>query len=92
MTIASRPEQILDPNRSTQMPKDSKTETLDFESAYASLESVVRGLEEDELKLEDALGLYEKGVALTERCGKLLEAAELRVNEIGGGAVEPDSE
>ena len=74
------------------MPNVTKTETLDFESAYTSLESVVRGLEEDELKLEDALGLYEKGVALAERCGKLLEAAELRVNEIGGGVVDTDSE
>lgn len=74
------------------MSKDSSTETLDFESAYASLESVVRGLEEDELKLDDALELYEKGVVLAERCGKLLEAAELRVNEIGGGAVDTGSE
>jgi exodeoxyribonuclease VII small subunit len=74
------------------MTKESPDETLDFESAYASLESVVRGLEEDELKLEDALGLYEKGVTLAERCGKLLEAAELRVNEIGGGAVDASQE
>ena len=80
------------------MPK-AKTkppEELTFEQAFEELQEVVAGLESGELSLEDSLRLFEKGQALAERCGQLLEQAELRLKQLvpdeNGGAREEDFE
>lgn len=57
---------------------------LGFEAAYRLLDETVARLEADDLTLDDSLMLYERGVALSERCGALLAAAELRVREVDG--------
>ncbi len=55
-----------------------------FEEAFAELETVVQRLEGGDLALEEALGLYERGVALAGRCQALLDQAELRVTQVAG--------
>lgn len=50
-----------------------------FEEQLKSLESVVERLEKGDLPLEESLGLFEQGVALSESCKKELDAAEGRV-------------
>ena len=50
-----------------------------FESCLEQLEKVVKDLEAGDLKLEQSLELFEKGMALSETCRKQLEAAETRV-------------
>lgn len=46
-----------------------------FEEAMGELEGVVKRLEAGELTLDESLGAFEKGVALTRECeGKLSEA------------------
>ena len=58
-------------------------ESLSFEQAYKELESIVRKLEGGQLPLDEALAA---------RCGSLLEAAELKVQQlrpqVGGVALE----
>lgn len=63
-----------------------------FEAGLAELESVVKQLETGELPLEKALELFEKGVALSERCRKQLEEAETRVEILTrkGNQVQPE--
>jgi len=65
---------------------------LGFEEAFQALDALVAQLEGDGLTLEASLALYERGVALTERCNDLLAAAELRVREVDGDgrAIEVD--
>ena len=54
-----------------------------FGEAMGKLEQVVRRLEEDEaMGLEQALALYEQGVALAGDCQARLAAAKLRLTEI----------
>ena len=54
-----------------------------FGEAMGKLEQVVRQLEEDEaMGLEQALALYEQGVALASDCQARLLAAKLRLTEI----------
>ena len=54
-----------------------------FGEAMGKLEHVVRQLEEDEaMGLEQALALYEQGVALATDCQARLLAAKLRLTEI----------
>ncbi|MEZ4240971.1 MAG: exodeoxyribonuclease VII small subunit [Myxococcota bacterium] len=53
-----------------------------FEAALAELEKRVRALEGGDLSLEDALTLFEEGVALARTCHERLESAEDRVAKL----------
>ena len=63
---------------------------LTFDKALDELRDVVAKLEEGGLPLEESIALYERGAALHEHCGTLLDAAEVRVQRLvdgaGGGA------
>ena len=67
------------------MPKKTKPQPvagLTFEQAFAELEESVRTLERGDLPLEEALTLYERGQELAAYCAKLLDEAELKVQQI----------
>ncbi len=59
---------------------------LPFDKALEELRDVVARLEEGGLPLEESIALYERGAALHEHCGKLLDAAELRVQRLVDGS------
>lgn len=50
-----------------------------FEAALAELEGRVAKLERGDLALEDALKLFEEGVALVRECHERLDAADARI-------------
>ena len=52
--------------------------TQDFESMLGELEKIVKDLE-GELKLEQALGVFERGLTLSQDCEKYLRVAEKRI-------------
>ena len=56
--------------------------SLSFEDALAELERIVRGLEGGQLKLEEAIGQYERGAALRRHCEGKLAEADARVQAI----------
>ena len=51
-----------------------------FEQSLERLEQIVERLERGDLELEDALGAFEEGVALTKSCAARLEEAERRID------------
>ncbi len=53
--------------------------TPDFEASLEELEALVERLERGDLQLEEALGSFERGVALTRHCQKALSAAQQKV-------------
>ncbi len=55
---------------------------LSFEDALAELETIVRGLEGGQQKLEDAITCYERGATLRRHCEAKLAEAEARVQAI----------
>ncbi len=61
-----------------------KIDELNYEQAFAELETVVASLESNQKSLEEAIGLFERGQALARRCSELLDQAELRVRQLGG--------
>lgn len=67
-----------------------------FESALNELEQIVGKLERGELKLEESLKLFERGITLTRQCRSSLDTAELKVKQLlgetAGTAVEKDSD
>jgi exodeoxyribonuclease VII small subunit len=57
-----------------------------FEQSLSELERRVQALERGELELEEALRLFEEGVALVRECHDKLDQAEARILSITGGA------
>ncbi len=72
------------------MPKvESKPiEKMNYEEAYADLETVVTALELGEQSLDEALGLFERGQMLTRHCAALLDKAELKVRTLSGETLD----
>jgi len=64
----------------------SEFEELSFEVAFAELEDVVQQLEAGDLTLEQAMRLFERGMALAGQCSAQLDAAELRVRQLVASA------
>ena len=67
------------------MPKKNKPQPIDgltFEQAFLELEESVRLLERGDLPLEESLLLYERGQELAAYCAKLLDEAELKVQQV----------
>jgi exodeoxyribonuclease VII small subunit len=67
------------------MPKKTKPqpiEELTFEQAFAELEESVHTLERGDLPLEESLALYERGQELSAYCAKLLDEAELKIQQV----------
>lgn len=52
---------------------------VDFETALAELERIVKQLEDGDLPLEKSLELYERGVQLSRFCHGRIEDAERRI-------------
>lgn len=70
---------------------DGEIATLTFDEALAELQRTVAALEQGGQPLEASIALYERGVALHERCARLLSDAELRVQKLverAGGAIQ----
>lgn len=53
-----------------------------FEDQLERLEAIVAQLEDDAVGLEQALDLFEQGMALAKSCRTRLEAVEQRVNRL----------
>jgi exodeoxyribonuclease VII small subunit len=62
--------------------KPKSIENLTFEQAFKELEESVAKLESGELPLEESLDLYERGQALAAYCGKMLDEAELKIEQV----------
>lgn len=65
-------------------PSLKKVEDLTYEAAFAELETIVAALESEGRSLDESLGLYERGQALSAHCAALLEKAELKVRQLSG--------
>lgn len=57
-----------------------KDKSVAFEDALLELQVIVLNLEKGELPLDDALGLFKKGVELTKFCNKKLDDAEKKIS------------
>ena len=56
------------------------------------MEAIVSALEGEQGQLEESIKLFERGQALVKRCGELLEAAQLKVQQVAGDSVVPFDE
>lgn len=71
------------------MTEKSDIANMTFEAALKELEEIVRRLEGSDSTLDDAISIYERGVALKKHCETKLREAKARVEKISIG---PDGE
>ncbi len=62
------------------IPKDIAS--MSFEDALGELEKIVGELEKGKVKLNDAIGAYERGAALKRHCEAKLSEAKAKVDKI----------
>lgn len=62
-----------------------------FEDSMQELETIVQTLERGELRLDESLRLFERGVALTRQCKTSLDHAELKVRNLLAPDADADS-
>ncbi len=59
-----------------------ETENMSFEESMKVLEDLVKQLESGELDLDRSLEVYERAVALRDRCRKILDESDRKVQTI----------
>lgn len=59
-----------------------EVELLSFEDALVELEQTVARLESGDLTLDESLTLFERGQRLASHCGRLLDNAQLRIEQL----------
>lgn len=61
-------------------PKTDNSGNINFEQGIARLEQIVADLDRNEIPLEQALDLFQEGIALVKNCHTILDTAEAKVN------------
>jgi len=64
------------------MTTSKPIDTLSFEDALGELETIVRGLEKGDTKLDDSIQSFERGTALKKHCEKKLQDAQAKIEKI----------
>lgn len=76
----------------TTVEHDSTMAEFSFEEAYERLEDVLSRLQMGNMSLDDSLAAFEEGMALAAHCQALLDAAELRVEQLERAAPADDDD
>jgi len=79
---------MIDSKKPLSTKDEQPVDELNYEQAFAELESIVRELESGEHPLEQALALFERGHSLSQRCLHLLDNAELKVKILTAGELK----
>lgn len=58
------------------------SQSQSFEKKLAELNTIVEKMEQPEVGLEESLKLYEKGIALTRECQKIIDQAEQKISKL----------
>jgi exodeoxyribonuclease VII small subunit len=71
-------------NKNKAQSAKKPVEELTYEQAFAELEAVVSELEADRSSLDEVMALFERGQELARYCTRLLDQADLKVQQISG--------
>ncbi len=55
---------------------------LSFEESLIELETIIKKMENGDIKLSDSVKLYERGISLKSHCESLLKEAKLKIEKI----------
>lgn len=71
--------------KAAQPKADDDIGKMSFEDALEELEDIVRRLEDGSIKLDEAIGAYERGAKLKAHCEAKLSEAKTKVEKISLG-------
>lgn len=58
---------------------NSFIEKLSYEESYSIMQDILEKLENGNIKLDESLRLYEKGILLYRHCNKIIDEAHLKI-------------
>lgn len=58
------------------------SQTQTFENNLESLAEIIKQMEQQDVGLEQSLTLYEQGINLTRKCQKIIDDAELKIQQL----------
>ena len=61
-----------------------------FEKAIGRAEEIAEAIEQGEVGLEDSIKQFEEGISLIQKCRKVLDDAELRIQTLESSLANPD--
>lgn len=64
------------------MSYEEDVQSMSFEESMRELESLVQKLEAGGTDLDESIGIYERAVALRNRCKEILDQSERRIKKI----------
>lgn len=63
-----------------------------LEELFEQLDQVLADMEEDEVSLEEAFALYQKGITLVKRCNEKIDHVEKEIRILNGSGGEEEDE
>ncbi|MCG8405220.1 MAG: exodeoxyribonuclease VII small subunit [Phycisphaerales bacterium] len=61
---------------------------FEFEKAMARAEQIAKAIEQGEIGLEESIKQFEEGMALIKQCRRVLDDAELKIQQLEASAKE----
>ena len=77
--------EIKRPGSESDGEQEARVTEMNFETALARLEEIVRTLEGGRCPLEDSMRYYEEGVRLVRFCNEKLDVARRKIVTVTGG-------
>jgi exodeoxyribonuclease VII small subunit len=65
---------------------------MTLEETFEKIDEVMEKLSDDDMPLEESFGVYKEGMELLDKCKKIIEDVEKKVEELSGGDDESDEE
>lgn len=69
-----------------------KENNVSLEELFSQIEGVISGMEEEEVSLEDAFSLYQKGISLVKQCNERIDRVEKEIQILNESAGEEGSD
>ncbi|MBO5278269.1 MAG: exodeoxyribonuclease VII small subunit [Lachnospiraceae bacterium] len=69
-----------------------KENNVSLEELFSQIEGVISGMEEEEVSLEDAFSLYQKGISLVKQCNEKIDRVEKEIQILNEAAGEEDND
>ena len=79
MSEAAEMQEMQETQENRKPQEDQNTEEESLEVLFASLEEIIRHLEQDDNSLEASFSLYQRGMELLKKCSSKIDAVEKQV-------------
>ena len=65
---------------------------MTLEETFEKIDEVMERLSDDELPLEESFAVYKEGMELLDKCQKIIDDVDRKVNELAAASEEEDTE